>query len=168
MTTNLLKSNSQGVPSAAFTGHRHIPHVKYSQIKGRLKVAIYNAYLQGVRNFRCGMAVGFDMLAAEAVLELKEQLHDISLSAILPYRNQSERFAPSAREKYNAILEKADDVTVLSEDYYTRCFHERDDYMIRHSSLLIAYFDGTPKGGTFYTYNKAASKGVPVNNLYIP
>lgn len=156
------------MPSAAFTGHRHIPHVKYSQIKGRLKVAIYNAYLQGVRNFRCGMAVGFDMLAAEAVLELKEQLHDISLSAILPYRNQSERFAPSAREKYNAILEKADDVTVLSEDYYTRCFHERNDYMIRHSSLLIAYFDGTPKGGTFYTYNKAASKGVPVNNLYIP
>lgn len=106
MTTNLLKSNSQGVPSAAFTGHRHIPHVKYSQIKGRLKVAIYNAYLQGVRNFRCGMAVGFDMLAAEAVLELKEQLHDISLSAILPYRNQSERFAPSAREKYNAIWKR--------------------------------------------------------------
>lgn len=54
MTTNLLKSNSQGVPSAAFTGHRHIPYVKYPQIKGRLKVAIYNAYLQGVRNFRCG------------------------------------------------------------------------------------------------------------------
>ena len=42
MTTNLLKSNSQGVPSAAFTGHRHIPYVKYPQIKGRLKVAIYN------------------------------------------------------------------------------------------------------------------------------
>lgn len=168
MTTNLLKSNSQGLPSAAFTGHRHIPYVKYPQIKGRLKVAIYNAYLQGIRNFRCGMAVGFDILAAEAVLELKEQLHDISLSAIVPYRNQSERFAPAARKKYNAILEKSDDVTVLSEDYYTRCFHERNDYMIQHSSLLIAYFDGTPKGGTLYTCNKAAAKGVPVNNLYIP
>ena len=111
MTTNLLKSNSQGVPSAVFIGHRHIPYVKYPQIKGRLKVAIYNAYLQGIRNFRCGMVVGFDMLAAETVLELKEQLHDISLSAIVPYRNQSERFAPSAREKYNAILEKADEGT---------------------------------------------------------
>ncbi len=168
MTTNLLKSNSQDVPSAAFTGHRHIPYVKYPQIKGRLKVTIYNAYLQGIRNFQCGMAVGFDMLAAEAVLELKGQLHDISLSVIVPYRNQNECFTPSAREKYNAILEKADDVTVLSEDYYTRCFHERNDYMIRHSSLLIAYFDGIPKGGTFYTCSKAASKGVPVNNLYIP
>ena len=114
------------------------------------------------------MAVGFDMLAAEAVLELKEQLHDISLSAVVPYRNQSERFAPSARKKYNAILEKADDVTVLSEDYYTRCFHERNDYMVQHSSLLIAYFDGTSKGGTLYTCNKATSKGMPVNNLYIP
>ena len=163
MTTNLLKS----APAVAFTGHRYVPYGKYPQIKGLLKLAIYNSYLQGVRNFYCGMAIGFDMLAAETVLEMKERLHDITLSAIVPYRNQSERFTPLAKQKYAAILHKADNVTILCEEYHTRCFLERDDYMVERSSLLIAYFDGTPRGGTFYTCNKARAKGVPINNLYI-
>lgn len=164
MTTNLLKEKS--APAAVFTGHRNIAYAQYPQIKGQLKVAIYNSYLQGIRKFYCGMAIGFDLLAAEAVLEMKGQLHDITLSAVVPYRNQSERFSPSARQKYDAVLGKADEVTILGEEYHTRCFLERNDYMVERSSLLIAYFDGNPKGGTFYTCHKAASRGLPINNLY--
>lgn len=164
MTTNLLKEKS--VSAAAFTGHRDIACARYTQIKGRLKIAIYNSYLQGIRKFYCGMAVGFDLLAAEAVLEMKGQLHDITLSAVVPYRNQCERYSPSARLRYHAILDKADDVMVLGEEYHTRCFFERNDYMVERSSLLIAYFDGKPQGGTFYTCHKAVSRGLPINNLY--
>lgn len=164
MTTNLLKQKSEA--SATFTGHRDIPYADYPKIKGRLILAVYNAYLQGIRQFYCGMAVGFDMLAAETVLEMKGQLPDITLSAVIPYRNQSEQFSSSAKQRYETILKRADDVTVLAEEYQVRCFLDRNDYMVERSSLLIAYFDGKPKGGTFYTCNKAASKGVPINNLY--
>lgn len=164
MTTNLLKEKS--APAAAFTGHRNIAHAQYPQIKGQLKIAIYNSYLQSIRKFYCGCAVGFDLLAAEAVLEMKGQLHDITLSAVVPYRNQCEWFSSSARQRYHDVLEKADDVMILGEEYHARCFLERNDYMVERSSLLIAYFYGNHKGGTFYTCHKAASRGLPINNLY--
>ena len=32
--------------------------------------------------------------------------------------------------------------------------------------LLIAFFDGTPKGGTFYTCRKAKTMGMDIINLY--
>ena len=35
-----------------------------------------------------------------------------------------------------------------------------------HSSSLIAWYDGKPKGGTFYTYRKATANGLKVINLY--
>lgn len=161
-TMNFLKAAS----AAAFTGHRYVPYDKYPLLKGQIKLAIYNSYAQGIRNFYCGMAMGFDMLAAEAVLEMKTQLHDIVLSAVVPYRNQNERFSPSAQSRYTTILNKADHIIVLNEEYHTHCFFERNDYMVDRASLLIAYFDGTPKGGTFYTCSKAKSKGMPINNLY--
>ena len=40
----------------------------------------------------------------------------------------------------------------------------RDRYMVDHSSLLIAAFDGTP-GGTQYTMQYAMSRGVSIVDL---
>ena len=47
-------------------------------------------------------------------------------------------------------------------------FHgdRRNDYMLSHSCGLIAFFDGKPKGGTFYTCRKAKSMGMDIINLY--
>ena len=42
----------------------------------------------------------------------------------------------------------------------------RDRYMVEHASRLIAYFNGIPKGGTFYTVNEAKRQGVMVENIY--
>lgn len=154
------------VQSAAFTGHRFLPFGSQEYLKEQIRNVIIECYSEGIHNYFCGMAIGFDMLAAEAVLEMKTQLHDIALSAVVPYRNQNERFSPSAQRRYTTILNKADNVIVLNEEYHTRCFFERNDYMVDRASLLIAYFDGTHKGGTFYTCSKAKSKGMPINNLY--
>ena len=55
---------------------------------------------------------------------------------------------------------------VLSESYYTRCYLERDEFMVDHSNLLIAYYDGREKGGTYYTVKKATNQGVRVVNLF--
>ena len=35
-----------------------------------------------------------------------------------------------------------------------------------HSAGVVAYFDGTPKGGTFYTIRKARAKGKNILNLF--
>ena len=54
--------------SVTFTGHRYIPQSKRSDLCTKLEKAIMENHSKGVRNFLCGMAVGFDLLAAEDLL----------------------------------------------------------------------------------------------------
>ncbi|MDO4932474.1 MAG: hypothetical protein Q4E63_07525 [Prevotellaceae bacterium] len=68
--------------------------------------------------------------------------------------------------KYKTILGTVGDIVVLSERYYNGCLLKRNDYMVNHSSRLIANHDGTDKGGTFYTVKKAGQNGLKVVNLY--
>ena len=37
--------------------------------------------------------------------------------------------------------------------------HKRNDFLVENSSLLIAYYENTGTGGTFYTINKAKKAG---------
>ncbi len=162
-----MQQNQSKSISAAFTGHRHVPCCDYPHITENLKRTIRDLYKHGgIRNFYCGMAVGFDMLAAETVLGMKEHLPDMTLSAVVPYRKQSERFSPKAKARYEALLGKADDVVILKEEYHDRCFLDRNDYMIDRSLLVIAYYDGVSRGGTSYTVKKAQACSLPVINIY--
>lgn len=58
-----------------------------------------------------------------------------------------------------------DDV-VLSEYYYNGCFLKRNDFMLNHVAALLAYFDGMPKGGTFYTVRNAKRLRLQICNLF--
>lgn len=163
----MQQTNQPNPFSVAFTGHRYVSCLAEQTVIEDLRTIIRDLYRHGgIRNFYCGMAMGFDLLAAEAVLELKKQYPDITLSAIVPYRNQSERYYPRAKAKYEQLLSKADDVVILSEEYHSRCYLARNDYMLKHSRLLIAYYDGVSRGGTSYTVNKARKRSMPTINLY--
>ena len=152
--------------SVAFTGHRNIPRYKEQAVRRHVKDAVQRLYVQGYRTFLCGMALGFDMLAAEEVLTLRGTLPDIRLVAIVPYRGQNERWSPCEQQRYERLLATADEVKVLSERYYDGCLLRRNDYMISHAAHVIAYFDGKPKGGTFYTVRNATARGLTVTNLF--
>ena len=67
--------------------------------------------------FYCGMALGFDMMAAEVVLSLKDKFPDIQLIAVVPFSGQSNRWTSSEQERYHRILAKTDKVVTLSENY---------------------------------------------------
>ena len=120
----------------------------------------------GIRNYYCGMAIGFDMLAAEVVLSLRSELPYLKLIAVVPFKEQSARWSYNEQTRYKAILTRCDDVILLSQAYYNGCLLRRNDYMLAHSCGLIAFFDGKPKGGTFYTYRKAKSLGMDIINLF--
>lgn len=93
--------------------------------------------------------------AAETVLSMKEVYSDITLVVAMPYRRQCEKFTPYNKQRYHNILAKADKVVILKENYADGCFLRRNDYMLSCSGRLIAYFDGVPKGGTYYTFKRA-------------
>ena len=120
----------------------------------------------GIRNYYCGMAIGFDMLAAEVVLSLKSELPQLKLIAVIPFKGQSVRWNYKEQAKYNAILAQCDDSILLSKTYYNGCLLRRNDYMLAHSCGLVAFFDGKPKGGTFYTCRKAKASGMDIINLF--
>lgn len=152
--------------TSAFTGHRHIPYKDKAHLKDMIRQAVLACHQSGIRYFQCGMAAGFDLLAAEAVLEIKKEHPDIHLIAVIPFRNQPDRYSPMDKSRYLRVLEKADKAVVLSATYFDGCFLRRNDYMLGHSCRVIAYFNGEHKGGTYYTCKRAKRMGLGICNLY--
>lgn len=152
--------------SAAFTGHRFYDFSQREFIQERLTSAISEAYDHGIRNFISGFALGIDLMAAQLVQSLKCDLPGISLTAVIPFEGQAERYNIYDKRVYRRLLELADKVIVLSDYYYPRCFLDRDEFMVENASYLIAYYDGREKGGTYYTVKKARARGIPIINVY--
>ena len=152
--------------SCAFTGHRSIRPEHEKVLRGRLRQAIEEVYNTGVTNFVCGMAVGFDMMAAETVLALRDELPDITLTAVVPFRGQEDRWSETNKRRYRRILEEADSVIVLSDRFFRGAELRHNDYMIDHACRVIAYYDGGPKSGTGYTVTRARDKDLSILNLF--
>lgn len=152
--------------TAAFSGHRFIDASQREHVKKRLSNAVLDAYGKGIRNFISGFAIGFDMMAAEVVAALKQSHPDITLTAAIPFNGQASRFSFYDRKRYDRLLEVSDEVIVLSDSYYPRCFLDRDEFMVNNASSLIAYYDGREKGGTFYTIRKAMAQNIPTVNVF--
>ena len=41
----------------------------------------------------------------------------------------------------------------------------RNDYLVDNSALLVAWYDGSPRGGTAYTVKRARRMRMPIINL---
>lgn len=141
----------------AVTGHRVLSS-DFS--KEELRAALRALAAASVRTFLCGMALGFDLLCAEEVLLLREEL-PVRLVACIPCADQAARYPKSARERYERILDRCDERAVLHECYCDGCMFERNRYMVDRADLLLAYFTGR-RGGTKYTVGYAERRGIPV------
>ncbi len=130
-------------------------------MRGRTKIKVEKSIQHGYKIFISGMAIGFDTIFAEVVLELKEKYPYIKLIAALPCRDQYKLWKAPQIERYNKILKQCDDIRCLYEEFTDNCMQERNDYMLNCSSLVFALFDGKP-GGTRYTINNAKQKGLKV------
>ena len=161
-----MKNELENLKSVCFSGHRIVPFAKQNEIMRLLRNEITKSYNEGYRCFYCGMAVGFDLLSAKVTLSLKTELPQMKIIAVLPCREQNEKWNEKNKVEYETILKKVDDVIIVSDHYHQRCFLQRNDYMVQRSSRLITLYDGKFKGGTFYTLNKAIKNGLYVINIY--
>lgn len=95
-----------------------------------------------------GMALGVDTVFALAVLELKQEGHNIKLHCAIPCKNHSCKWGKKSIDLYNKILSKADKVKLVSDEQYKPyLMQKRNEYMVDLSDKIIAVWDGT-KGGT--------------------
>ena len=126
-----------------------------------------NLVKNGFRTFRTGGAVGFDTLCALKCLELKKKYPELSitLELCLPCRNQTDGWSEQEKNVYSFILKAADKVTYEQELYTAGCMHARNRRLVDGASACVAYLS-SHSGGTAYTCNYAAEKGVRVINLF--
>ena len=126
---------------------------------------------KGCNKFFTGMAMGFDILAAEAVVFLKKAFSDkdIKLICVLPFENQEKTFSGDWQERYNEIIKNSNEVIVLSNEYYKGCYQNRNIYMVDNSDYILTWYDGK-QGGTRNTL-KYAEKNfkyiININTNYI-
>lgn len=147
-----------------FTGHRMIPENEYKFLQSRLQKTIQGLLQRGVTTFYCGGALGFDTLAAQAVLKARRFHPQVKLILALPCRDQAEQWREADRLLYESIKRRADEVVYLSERYTRGCMFERNRYMVDHSDVCVCYCT-SDQGGTAYTVKYAWRRGVPVINL---
>lgn len=151
MSDNLNKEKDL---SCAFTGHRIIREDFNSLLFER---TVENLITQGVTTFYSGMAMGFDLIAADAVLKEKERNSQIKLIACVPCPEQQRNYPLTEKKKYERIIALCDEVVILSERYYKGCMLARDRYMVDNCDVVLAYMNKLD-GGTAYTVRYAQSK----------
>lgn len=161
MGTNIEKANT-----CCFTGHRDIPVELEQYLFKRVLDGVEYLYSREVRTYLTGGALGFDTLAARAVLKYRESHKNVRLFVVVPCKNQTRGWSQDRIDTYNTINRFADKVICLSERYYSGCMHQRNRYLVDNSSTCICYLTQA-KGGTAYTVAYAKDKGLSIYNLAI-
>lgn len=141
------------------TGHRKLSH-EPEQIKNVLKkkLAQYNAGAVVI-----GMALGFDMLVAEACIE-----EGIPFVAAIPCVGQTKMWPKEEKQRYQNLIDKAWKTKIVSSgNYEVWKLFERNKWIVSRSKIMLSYWDGECTGGTYQAVEYAKQKNVPVENLFI-
>ena len=150
--------------TCCFTGHREIPPEKRAEIVGRLERVIVSLYQRGIQYYGAGGARGFDCLAAQTVLRLRESCPGMKLILVLPCLTQTRGWPAADVAEYERIKALANKVVYTSRAYTRGCMHKRNRHLVDNSSVCVCYLTKN-SGGTAYTVRYARKRGLEVINL---
>lgn len=150
--------------TCCFTGHREIPAALIPDLTARLDACLRRLIAEGCTCFRAGGAMGFDRLASERVLALREEFPAIRLELILPCHGQDNGWPPEERAAYRNLLARANRVVYLAEHYTEGCMQRRNLQLLAPSDICVAYQHHLA-GGTAFTVANARRRGIEVINL---
>ena len=114
--------------------------------KEKLKKVLIGAIEYGFEIFLTGMAEGFDMIATELLIELRKKYKQIKIIAVIPCLGQEAKWREEQQKRYKKIINMCDKEIILSKHYTPTCMNERNKYMVDHSSVCIACWNGKPSG----------------------
>jgi uncharacterized phage-like protein YoqJ len=161
------------VHTACFSGYRaeKFPFAlekgrpRFTRLMDDLRAAISQAAEDGYTDFLCGMAHGFDLLAAEVVMGLQDgggSLGGIRLVSVLPFAGHC---VPEPWVAIHALAqERSSQLVTLATEYRPGTYANQNRYMVERASRLICFFDGRP-GGTAQTVRYARKMEREIVNL---
>lgn len=106
-----------------------------------------------------GMAYGVDIWAGQIVVRLRKHKPALHLIAAVPFRGFEDRWSTDWKRAYQELLEQADLVKYICPGYNAGAYQRRNEWMVDHSSRVIAVFNGEPSG-TKNTIDYAKRNGV--------
>lgn len=107
-----------------------------------------------------GMAFGVDQWAAEVASSLK-----IPFVAAIPCAGQDRPWPDTSRAWYRHLLLLAAETVIVSPgEYSVRVMHQRNRWIVDHSTALLAVWDGS-YGGTSACVALAEFKKMPITHI---
>lgn len=143
---------------AAVTGHRECDATRVIEAYDKA-YQLYNVSLVHI-----GMAPGVDLLAGRLADELA-----IPIRACIPWKTHYKTISKEWRDDYDRIMDVATEIVYISQsEKYVGpdMYHARNRYMVAHSKVLLAYWNGKKSGGTYQTIEYARKREYLVDNLY--
>ena len=130
-----------------FTGHRPQKLLRPErEIKAELELAIKEAIADGYTTFITGMAYGVDIWAGQIVVRMRRDNPDLHLIAAVPFQGFEDRWSADWKRAYQDLLDQADLVKYICPGYNAGAYQRRNEWMVDHSSRVIAVFNGEPSG----------------------
>ena len=160
--------------SVCFSGHRpeKLPNcgdensVAISRLKSLLYKDIYDSINDGYTDFITGLARGIDTWAAEIVIHFKSKHDNLRLICVKPYDGYGENWRGYDKWQFSHIIEKSDELVTICDAYQKNCMKLRNEYMVNHSSKLIAIVENY-RSGTGQTIRYAQKQGLDVKIIDI-
>ena len=135
-------------------------------IQTELYCIVKKLYNNGFKTFLSDIASEFDIIAAEVVLEIKRDLYpDIRFLIVIPSENE-EKYLANPKIRHRRLMACANDIIFLeSKGCGYEDFVFTNDYLIRNSSLLLAY-NNAEYNGTLCAVQKAKDSNIKILNLF--
>ena len=155
-------TDDQRKTHCCFTGHRpQFLKRPEDDIKADLENSILQAMAEGYTTFISGMACGVDIWAAEIVVRLMDSHPELRLVAAVPFPGFDKAWDEDWRRRYSRLLSRAEYVKILRPAFSRGIYQQRNEWMVDHSSKVIAVYNGR-SGGTRNTIRYARRCKVPV------
>ena len=159
-----MEISEQRMRTCCFTGHRKIPLEERAEITSRLERVITSLHQKGIRYYGAGGALGFDTLAAQTVIRLRESCPGIKLILVLPCLTQTRGWRPEDVTEYERIKTQADKTVYTAQQYTPDCMHKRNRHLVDNSGVCVCYMtEGI--GGAAYTVRYAEKRGLQIINI---
>ena len=155
-------------PQGFAWGYKNKNH-RFHKVYMRFMKLVVEQYIKdGFIYFVSGGAKGVDMDFAETVLDFREKYPHIRLEIAVPCPNQTKKWTNEEKTRYQNILDRANTVTLLSQEYTATCMMECNEYMVNKSNAVIVFWNGSPRGGACYTIDYARKRAVFVDSIFLP
>lgn len=140
------------------TGHRKLEHDE-NEIREMFRQKLHQYEAEAVVT---GMALGFDMLCAEVARE-----EEIPYIAAVPFKGQTARWPTEQKERWVELITDAYKTKIVCTGGFDMWkLFERNRWIVKRSTIVLSYWNGLPKGGTYQCIEEVNRYKRPHENIY--